>query len=246
MGPVLELRHVVNWETIAKESPGYDYRDPAREMVFRRGGLLAKPFLSKLKVMVKVGKSVFVHAGFIADHIASFGGIAAMNNKARNWVLNKADCQSDDVLRGVPFFDQTQRFCSVFMRDYSYPSNASVPSSYNQSNGRERPSLSSEKLAERAIQVDRALQAVQADRMIVGHTVQDSINHFLGGKVWRTDLGDGLPGEYKLASAIEHPSVFRYEALEICNKDGKEVVAVLRRIRQSYEKNDFKNTRKEF
>ena len=99
LGSILAKEHGPNWQEqvriLSKSKSDWNQtRDPARWPAFRPGGMLAKPFLSKLKIMAKVGKTVFVHAGFHARHIAQYGGIATMNEVARNWILH-------DVLSGL-------------------------------------------------------------------------------------------------------------------------------------------------
>ena len=66
--------------------------------------------------------------------------------------------------------------------------------------------------------IDATLFHLQADRMVMGHTVQREINAALQGKAWRVDVGasrgvmSGTP-----------------EVLEVVLQDGKEVVSVLTR-----------------
>lgn len=66
--------------------------------------------------------------------------------------------------------------------------------------------------------IDAALFHLQADRMVMGHTVQRQINAALNGKAWRVDVGaskgvmNGTP-----------------EVLEVIVQGGKEVVSVLTR-----------------
>ena len=64
--------------------------------------------------------------------------------------------------------------------------------------------------------IDATLFHLQADRMVMGHTVQRGINVALKDKAWRVDVGaskgvmSGTP-----------------EVLEVAMKDGKEIVSVL-------------------
>ena len=144
--------------------------DPARWAMMEPGSPLSVPFLSKLKVMVKVGRTVFVHAGFTANDVIDHSngkGISGLNQVGTNWILKK--CQSD-YRYGRPRTPKDHDIC--WRRDYSFPPNREP------CNVEEIKSM-----------VDKALKIVDADRMVVGHTVQRTINSVLDGKVWRIDTG---------------------------------------------------------
>lgn len=72
--------------------------------------------------------------------------------------------------------------------------------------------------------------------------MQDKINQILDGRVWRIDLGNGVPLAYRFRSTVQDPKIFTYEALEITNINGKEHVAILRRLRVNWEKWENKRT----
>lgn len=201
---------------------GVKKNDPARWAAMEPCGLMAGPFLSKLKVSVKVGRTVFVHAAFTSEHVEQNGGISGMNKIALDWITN-------DSLSREHLDETVPSFMDLFlwMRDYSEPANREPTNK----GVREK--------------VEAALKAVDADRMVVGHTVQDKINAVLDGKVWRIDIGNGIPAQYRRSSCIENPTVLRSEALEIQQKEsGTESIAVLRRIMNSYEKGDIQLLRK--
>lgn len=130
-----ELQRTAGGESIKDE-------DPARWLAFRPGGLLAKPFLSKLKVMMKVGRTIFVHGGFFAEQVEKHGGFASMNAQCREWIL---DLKNDEST--LPEFVQTTSFSNTtFTRYFSHP-----PNSYHY------PTLSSDKINERAEKAKNAL-----------------------------------------------------------------------------------------
>ena len=60
---------------------------PARWATYEPGnGILATPLLANLKVAVKVGRTLCVHAGLTSQHLEQYGGIRGMNEQAREWV----------------------------------------------------------------------------------------------------------------------------------------------------------------
>lgn len=79
--------------------------------------------------------------------------------------------------------------------------------------------------------------------MVVGHTVQESINASLDGRVWRIDIGNGVPRRFRYLSNNADPSTYRYQALEISNVQGKEKVAVLRHVLRKSDGSEYENTR---
>jgi hypothetical protein len=90
----------------------------------------------------------------------------------------------------------------VWMRDYSSPNDAEP------------------KNAAKAQQmIDGALFYLQADRMVMGHTVQRKINAALQGKAWRVDVGASR------GVMNGTPEVLEVVAME----DGSEVVSILTR-----------------
>jgi len=65
----------------------YAGNQPARWAAYEPGsGVLAHPLLANMKVAVKVGKTVCVHAGLTAKHLDQYGGLKGMNGQAQNWM----------------------------------------------------------------------------------------------------------------------------------------------------------------
>ncbi|CAB9528741.1 serine threonine-protein phosphatase [Seminavis robusta] len=200
----------------------YAGNQPARWAAYEPGsGVLAHPLLSNMKVAVKVGRTVCVHAGLTTQHLDDYGGLRGMNEQVQNWMKqayqpnnNLGDYESIGAL----VYDVQKRAQTgsermpellgggagadgpVWMRDYSSPNDVEPNN------------------AERAQQMlDGTLFHLQADRMVMGHTVQRKINAALNGKAWRVDVGasrgvmNGTP-----------------EVLEVvATQDGEEVVSVL-------------------
>lgn len=87
----------------------------------------------------------------------------------------------------------------VWMRDYSSPANYPSPA---------------------IDMMDDVLNELNADRMVMGHTVQSEINAALNGKAWRIDVG----ASRGVASGTP-------EVLEVLKDGDKEIVSVLTRVR---------------
>mmetsp|Transcript_34869 Transcript_34869/g.100381 ORF Transcript_34869/g.100381 Transcript_34869/m.100381 type:complete len:528 (-) Transcript_34869:44-1627(-) len=201
----------------------------ARWTCFEPNGLLSRRLMKNLKVAVKVGKTLCVHAGLTADHIENHGGIEGMNEEARAYILG--DGLDDTVsynnqgeyisrrqpwieaeLRQTTYIDSIPEFLGgaigkdkklppspIWMRDYSSPADGPPKNQDAES------------------MIDKALEAIgDCDRMVMGHTVQSQINAAFEGKAYRIDVGasQGVIGG-------------RPEVLEIVNKNGTEEVAVL-------------------
>jgi hypothetical protein len=59
---------------------------PARWACYEPGGLLSEPLLQHLKVAVKVGKTLCVHAGLTKQQLQEWGGLEGMNQMAAEWI----------------------------------------------------------------------------------------------------------------------------------------------------------------
>lgn len=65
----------------------YAGNQPARWAAYEPGsGVLAHPLLANMKVAVKVGRTVCVHAGLTTQHLEDYGGLRGMNEQAREWM----------------------------------------------------------------------------------------------------------------------------------------------------------------
>ena len=71
----------------------YAGNQPARWAAYEPGaGVLAHPLLSNMKVAVKVGRTVCVHAGLTAKHLDQYGGLKGMNDDAQKWMKQGMYC----------------------------------------------------------------------------------------------------------------------------------------------------------
>jgi len=64
----------------------YANNSPCRWACYEPGGLLSISLLSNMKVAVRVGKTVCVHAGLRPSHLKDYGGIEGMNQLFRDWI----------------------------------------------------------------------------------------------------------------------------------------------------------------
>jgi len=64
----------------------YANNSPCRWACYEPGGLLSVSLLSNMKVAVRVGKTVIVHAGLRPSHLKEYGGIEGMNQLYRDWI----------------------------------------------------------------------------------------------------------------------------------------------------------------
>ena len=200
----------------------YANNQPARWASYEPGGLLAHSLMRNMKVAVRVGKTVCVHAGLKPHHLKDHGGIAKMNEAFREWISLGNDVGIDERYKQdqstdprqyykpplqnpvvynhngnyatprQPWIDAEKRQqyyintipeflqCKpddpgpIWMRDYSSPHDA-LPNPVD--------SVKLEK------DLDTTLTLLSADRMVMGHTIQQRVNGIFRGKAWRLDVG---------------------------------------------------------
>lgn len=194
----------------------YANNQPARWASYEPGGLLAHSLLRNMKVAVRVGKTVCVHAGLKPEHLKDHGGIEGMNASFRDWISLGDDVglhHEDNPPKQPPIHnpvvynhhgnypadtprqpwidaEKRQRFYvntippflqakpddpgPIWMRDFSSPHD--VP-----------PQDDAKGTLERSL--GTTLTLLDADRMVVGHTIQHRINGVLDGRAWRIDVG---------------------------------------------------------
>jgi hypothetical protein len=220
----------------------YVNNQPARWASYEPGGLLAASLMANMKVAVRVGRTVLVHAGIKPHHLQGHGGIEGMNQAFRDWITlsstsgwggenpvvynnkgryampdqSRIDAEKrqtyyinsvPDFLKGGPGHDGP-----IWMRDYSFPHDAPP----------KHP------LAQELI--DQTLDMLNADRMVMGHTIQRQINCALNGKAWRVDVGAsrgciaGTPEVLEIArlcTSTEHYGASCEERISILTKNGR-------------------------
>lgn len=198
----------------------YVGNQPARWATFEPNGLLSRPLLANMKLAVKVGRTVCVHAGLTREHLEKYGGIESMNKQAREWISrssgvkfnnhgeynNVLDAWTEAEARQKTYIATAPKFLDggigstspIWIRAYSSPGDQPPTNPKAQS------------------MIDEVLKELDCDRMVMGHTVQKEINCALEGKAWRVDVG--------MSRGVVHGTP---EVLEIAMQDGKEVIHVL-------------------
>ena len=115
--------------------------------------------LAKRNVIAKVGRTVFVHGGALPEH--AMLGIETINGEAREWLGGVLGQQPEHIDgSGSVVWDRT----------YSDDDPDDI-------------------VPERCEILDQALALLDADRIVVAHTVQDQINAICGERAWRIDTG---------------------------------------------------------
>ena len=147
---------------------------PDREHAWRQGGPLAKE-LAECPVIAIIGDSVFVHGGLPLDITRE--GIERINKQMRRFLLDPDERAEDtaDLTQRLLFEDNAgeRSECSInplWDRRLSYP-----------------PDREPSRGDARALRA--SLKRLGVSRVVVGHTVQSSINSACGGAVWRCDTG---------------------------------------------------------
>lgn len=205
----------------------YVGNQPARWAAYEPGGLLANSLLANMKVAVQVGRTVCVHAGLTVDHLNDHGGISGMNQEAQEWVRevvstnvtinnqgNYTDLRQAMVeahARQQHYIDTCPTFLSggigasspLWMRDYSSP------------NDMPPKNVDAQKM------INAALAKLDADRMVMGHTVQSQINGALNGKAWRVDVGASRGVVAGTPEVLQVQLVNGTEVVSILTKSGK-------------------------
>lgn len=214
---------IVNATTVAGWRTQYVENQPARWAAYEPNGLLSRSLMANLKVAITVGRTLCVHGGLTKEHLEEYGGITGLNQKARAYILGEDFKNSITYNNRGKYLGRQQRWIEaearqtiyinsmpkflaggigaptpLWMRDFSSPANCPPKNPKAQS------------------MIDQALEGVDCDRMVMGHTVQEEINAALNGKAWRIDVGAsrGVRGG-------------KPEVLEIINVNGTEAVSVL-------------------
>ena len=169
-GARLELRWVPQEAYAAFDSiPGQNLDDPrlahipaeqrARSAALMPGGYYAKR-ISEFPAVLRLGKTIFVHAG-VTPHWAEYG-VDRINEEISQW-----------------FAGQTEQPVSARGMDHRNLDDSVVMSRH----------FSEDVGAEECAMLEESLQILGAERMIVAHTVKESISARCDEKVWLVDIG---------------------------------------------------------
>jgi hypothetical protein len=133
-----------------------------RKKIFSPGGDIFNKMSCTRNVVLKIGDFVFVHAGILPKHIDEsdkHNFIKKINRLMRLYLQGKKNWDDHDIQKY--FLDK-----SGVIWDRNYGSNS--------------PSCSNVKSVNKLLNVGH---------MVVGHTIQDTINSKCDNKLWRVDVG---------------------------------------------------------
>ena len=130
----------------------------ARALAFAPGGEWAR-VLAQRNVIIKVGRTLFVHGGVSPDQASL--GIEFMNEQTRAWLAG-------ELATEPAFVDGSGSL--VWDRTYSEDEPGQL-------------------VAERCELLGEVLAIFDADRIVVGHTVHDQITSICDDRAWRIDTG---------------------------------------------------------
>ncbi len=133
-----------------------------RQKSFAPGGIIAKHFANTRNVIVKIGKWVFVHAG-ILPYWAKNYKITDLNNLIKDYLLGKKSINNKLIQRIVL---NTHNDSFLWTREYGYPSHNNYCNKLN-----------------------LALKYLNANAMVVGHSIQNNIKSACNNKLWLIDVG---------------------------------------------------------
>jgi hypothetical protein len=136
-----------------------------RQKLFSPGGDLFNKMSCTRNVILKIGDFIFVHAGILPEHIDSSEKskfITKLNTLMRLYLQGKKTWQDEDIQKY--FLDKKG---VIWNRNYG-----------------------DETLSKKTCSsLEKVNKLLNVGHMVVGHTVQDSINSKCDDKLWRVDVG---------------------------------------------------------
>ena len=190
----------------------YAKNQPSRWSSYEPGGLLATSLLANMKVAIRVGRTVCVHAGLRPSHLKDNGGIEGMNKQFRDWITLESDGEYDNKNFNIinnynpihynhrgqyndpirqPYIDaekrQTYYMESIPTFLKAGPGAVGPIWMRDYSYPHDQPPKDENGSTTRMI--EETLLLLDCDRMIMGHTIQRQINCVLHGRAWRIDVG---------------------------------------------------------
>ena len=133
-----------------------------REKLFSPGGDIFNKMSCTRNVILKVGDFVFAHAGILPEHI---------DMKNRNKFIKKVNTLMRLFLQGKKTYEDHE------IQKYFLDKRGII---WNREYGKEKQTCEN---------IDKITRMLNVGHMIVGHTVQDTINSRCDNKLWRVDVG---------------------------------------------------------
>lgn len=144
-----------------------------RKKLFKPGGELFNRLSCTRNVVVKIGSWVFVHAGVLPKHV--------LEHKV-------SEDNTQKVIKGDKWFESVNNVMRLFMQGKKTTFDSEVQKLFlNESGmiwdrdyGSENPKCED---------WDTTKKLLGVDNIVIGHTIQDSINTKCDNKIWRVDVG---------------------------------------------------------
>lgn len=190
----------------------YAKNQPSRWACYEPGGLLASSLLANMKVAIRVGRTVCVHAGLRPSHLKDNGGIEGMNKQFRDWITLANDGEYDNNNYNImnnenpvhynhrgqyvdpnrqPFIDAEKRqtYYIESIPKFLKGGPAAVGPIWMREYSTPHDQPPKDENGSTTRMIDETLCLLDCDRMVMGHTIQHKINCVLNGKAWRIDVG---------------------------------------------------------
>jgi len=116
--------------------------------------------IAEFPAVLRFGRTIFVHGG--VTPIWAEYGIDRINDEVGRWFAGEIDQPAPALGRGPRNFDDNVMMNRHFSEDVG---------------------------VEECAMLNKSLQILGAERMIVAHTVQESITSYCNGAVWAIDVG---------------------------------------------------------
>lgn len=158
-----ELMNVLsqNFDYVTKKGMQMSYKNKNRHELLKPGGLLSKQLACQAYAIIKIGDWIFVHAGLLSNHLRQYneGFFEKMNNLVKK-ILTTGDLTDDDK-------QLLQGRESIFWTR-SFTNNPNACKDVNETFN---------------------ILKLNNGGIVVGHTVQNTINSKCNDRVWFVDTG---------------------------------------------------------
>tara|TARA_Y200000002_G_scaffold377089_1_gene382088 strand:- start:761 stop:1642 length:882 start_codon:yes stop_codon:yes gene_type:complete len=159
----------------------------SRKEVFKPNGMVFGPLAGERHAILKIGKFIFSHAGILPKLISD-------NESGMNFII-KINTMMKYILKGELDFNTLEMY-SYFLSSNSILFNRKIGD-----------------LRLTQIEIDEALEKLDATHQFVGHTIQENINSQYNDKLWLVDVG--------MSECFENDNI---QVLEIINNEKFNIV----------------------
>ena len=144
-----------------------------RKKLFKPGGELFNKLSCSRNVVVKIGSWVFVHAGVLPKHVLEH---------------RVSEDNTQKVIKGDKWFESVNNVMRLFMQGKKTSFDPEVQKLFLNESGMiwDRDYGSKNPKCE---DWDTTKKLLGVDNIVIGHTIQDSINTKCDNKIWRVDVG---------------------------------------------------------